>query len=57
VFYEDGRFVPSGYVHVRCSRAYFETADVLPRLRRFAPDLRDEDLKEIQQELEGPAPA
>ncbi len=57
VFYEDGRFVPSGCVHVRCSRAYFETADVLARLHRFAPDLRDEDLKEIQQELEGPASA
>ena len=57
VFYEDGRFVPSGYVHARCSRAYFETTDVLPRLQRFAPDLRDEDLKEIRQELEGPASA
>jgi len=42
---------------VRCSRAYFETADVLVRLHRFAPDLRDEDLKEIRQELEGPASA
>jgi len=57
VFYEEGRFVPAGYVHVRCSRAYFETADILPRLQRFAPDLRDEDLKEIEQELGQSAPA
>lgn len=56
VFYEEGRFVPSGYVHVRCSRAYFETADILPRLRRFAPDLGDEDLRQIGQELGEPAP-
>jgi len=57
VFYEEDRFVPSGYVHLRCSIAYFETADVLPRLRRFAPDLRDEDLKEIQRELAQSDPA
>jgi len=57
VFYEDGRFVPSGYVDVRCSRAYFETADVLPRLRRFAPDLRDDEVMEIRQELGESPPA
>jgi hypothetical protein len=55
LFYEEGRFAPAGYVHVRCARAYFETADVLPRLKRFAPGLRDEDLGEIQRELETPA--
>jgi hypothetical protein len=56
VFYEDGRFVPSGYVHVRCSPAYFETADVLGRVRHYARDLRDEELLEIQQELGPSAP-
>jgi hypothetical protein len=56
VFYEDDRFVPAGYVHVRCSLAYFETTDILPRLQRFAPDLGDEQLKEIQQELGPSAP-
>ena len=56
VFYEDGRFEPSGYVHVRCSRAYFETTDILPRLQRFVPDLSDEHLKEIEQQLGPSAP-
>jgi hypothetical protein len=63
VFFEEGRFAPSGYVHVRCARAYFETTDVLPRVRRFAPDLAGEEVEEIQQELEpsnpeggGPSP-
>jgi poly [ADP-ribose] polymerase len=51
VFYEDDRFVGSGYVHVRCARAYFETVDVLPRLQRFAPELGADDLKEIQEAL------
>ena len=57
VFFEEGRFAPSGYVHVRCARAYFETTDVLPRVKRFAPDLGDEELEEIRRELELPAPA
>jgi hypothetical protein len=56
VFYEEGRFAPSGYVHVRCGAAYFETADVLSRLRRFAPDLTEEDLRELAQDLGPSAP-
>lgn len=51
VFYEEGRFAPAGYVHVPCARAYFETTDVLPRLRRFSPSLREEDFAEIQARL------
>ena len=54
VFYEEGRFAPSGYLHVRCARAYFETTDILPRVRRFAPELPDEDLAEIRRDLEMP---
>ncbi len=51
VFYEDGRFQPAGYVHPRCAAAYFGTADVLARVRRFAPDLGDEDAAAVQAEL------
>jgi hypothetical protein len=50
VFWEDGRFEPSGFIHVRCSQAYFETTDVMARVRRFAPDLGD-DLAAIEAEL------
>jgi hypothetical protein len=57
VFFEDGRFEPSGYVHARCARTYFETTDVLPRVKRFAPDLGNEDLEEIRRELELSTPA
>jgi Poly(ADP-ribose) polymerase and DNA-Ligase Zn-finger region len=55
VFYEDGRFSPSGFVHVRCSQAYFETTDVVARARRFATDLSDEDLASAAAELRGPS--
>jgi len=57
VFFEEGRFEPSGYVHVHCARAYFETTDVLPRVKRFAPGLGDEDVVELQRELETSPPA
>ena len=53
VFYEDGRFAPSGFIHVPCAAAYFETADVLPRLKHFSRNLSDEDLRELQAELQG----
>jgi hypothetical protein len=56
VFFEEGRFEPSGYVHVRCAQAYFETTDVLSRVKRFAPGLGDEDMEEIQRELEASPP-
>jgi len=51
-FYEEGRFQPSGFVHARCALAYFETIDLLPRARHFAPALGDDDLAAIGEELE-----
>ncbi len=53
VFYEDGRFAPSGFIHVPCSGTYFETTDVLSRLKHFSPNLSDEDLRDLQAELQG----
>jgi len=55
VFYEEGRFMPAGYVHPTCAQAYFETADVLPRVRHFARNLGDADLAELSAELQRPA--
>jgi hypothetical protein len=51
VLYEDGRFAPAGSIHARCAAAYFETADVLPRIRHFSPDLGDVELAELQAEI------
>jgi Poly(ADP-ribose) polymerase and DNA-Ligase Zn-finger region len=48
VFYEEGRFAASGFVHVSCAQAYFETTDVLPRVKRFSAGLSEADLAEIQ---------
>jgi hypothetical protein len=54
VFYEEGRFAASGSVHASCAQAYFETTDVLPRLKRFSPGLSEADLAEIQALIQGP---
>jgi hypothetical protein len=51
VFFEEGRFSAAGFVHVTCCQAYFETTDVLPRLRRFAPKLSDDDIRALRAEL------
>jgi hypothetical protein len=50
-FYQDGRFSPGGFVHARCATTYFETADILVRLRHFSPALTETDLQDLQREL------
>jgi hypothetical protein len=51
-FYEEGRFMPSGFIHAGCAQAYFQTTDVMPRLRHFAKGLTEADLAEIGSEIE-----
>ena len=50
-YYEDGRFAPSGFIHVRCASPYLETIDVIERLRELSPELSDQDLADIGSEL------
>jgi hypothetical protein len=47
VFFEDYRFNPGGYLHARCAREYFETEELLERIRHFAPELREPELAEL----------
>jgi hypothetical protein len=51
VYYEDGRFMPSGFVHLSCVAAYFETTDIMSRVKHFSPGLTETDLGEIQSAL------
>jgi hypothetical protein len=51
VYYEDGRFAPSGYIHLTCAREYLETTDVIDRLRHFSTALTEADIAEIGNEL------
>jgi hypothetical protein len=47
VYYEEGRFTPSGFVHVGCLTSYCESDAVMPRIRHFSPALSESDLSEI----------
>jgi len=51
VYYEEGRFEPSGYVHLRCAPAYFETTEVIDSIRQFTPELSDNDVADIRAHL------
>ena len=51
MYYEDGRFAPSGFIHAGCAAAYFETTDVLGRVRHFSPDLSADDLADLERAL------
>lgn len=48
MYYEDGRFAASGFIHVGCAATYLETTDVMGRLRHFSPTLSETDLAEIR---------
>jgi hypothetical protein len=51
VYYEDGRFVPSGYIHLACARTYLETTDLMARVRHFSRDLSPGDAADIERAL------
>ncbi len=57
VFFEDYRFSPGGYVHARCARNYFETTELLDRVRHFSPELREADIAEVAAAIAAGQPA
>lgn len=57
MYYDEGRFAPSGFIHVTCAREYLETTEIFGRLKHFSPALTDADLAEIRAELTSPGDA
>lgn len=51
LFWQDGRFAPAGFVHATCAATYFETADLLDRVRYFTPALTDADVETLARDL------
>ena len=51
VYFDQGRFEPSGFIHVGCAAQHLGTADVRARVRRFTPDASQADLAEIEAAL------
>ena len=56
VFFEEYRFNPGGYIHAFCSREYFETLELLDRIRHFSPELGEPELAELAAALAMPSP-
>jgi hypothetical protein len=52
VWYEDGRFVPAGFIHIACVPSYLETTDIMARLRFGSKDLTPEDWAELEVALQ-----
>lgn len=58
LFWEDGRFMPAGYLHPSCVAAYAEATDgVVERVRHFTPELSADDLASIGAAIADGAPA
>lgn len=55
VFFEEYRFQPSGFIHAGCAREYFETTDLIERVRSFSPNLTLEELDALRTALEAAA--
>jgi Poly(ADP-ribose) polymerase and DNA-Ligase Zn-finger region len=55
VFFEEGRFVPGGTVHLGCRGAYFEGHDALEAMLHFSTDLSEDDRRELLRACEAPA--
>jgi hypothetical protein len=47
VFFEEGRFMPGGFVHLDCRSEYFERDDILAPLLHFSRGLNDEERGEL----------
>lgn len=51
VFFEEFRFEPSGFVHAACAGEYFETTDLIERIKHFSPQLSASDLDDLKRAL------
>ena len=54
IFFEDGMFAASGFVHVSCLPDYCEGAEVRTILMHFAGDVGDADRSDVERLLKKP---
>lgn len=51
VYFEEFRFEPSGFVHASCAREYFETTDLIERIKHFSPQFDAGNLADLKRAL------
>ena len=52
VYFEEGRFLPGGFVHLECRKEYFEREDITDPLLHFSPALDDAERPELIRALQ-----
>jgi hypothetical protein len=50
-FFEEGRSMPGGYVHLDCRKAYFEDHEVRDPVLHFSPGLAEDERMELSRLL------
>ncbi len=55
VYYEEGQFAPSGFIHIACGRDYFETGDLVEPVLHFSPALTDAEREDLRGAINSPA--
>ena len=51
VFFDEGQFSASGFIHVKCRKEYFETEEILEQLLHFSHALDDAAREELRAAL------
>ena len=53
VFFEEGRFLPGGYLHLTCRLPYFGVDDILDQLLHFSRELSIDEREDLRRALAG----
>lgn len=51
VYFEEGQFSPSGFIHASCAEAYLGTSDVVDRALCFGAELTEEERADLERAL------
>lgn len=51
VYFEEGMFSPSGFIHLGCADEYLGTTALVERIEHFSPELSPDDLVALAAEL------
>lgn len=51
VYFEEGRFLPGGFIHLECRKEYFEREDIADPVLYFSRDLGDAERLELTRAL------
>jgi hypothetical protein len=51
VYYDEGQFSPSGFIHLACAESYFETTEIEEPLLHFSPALSAAEKEELRNAL------